>query len=145
VNTGTKLPAAPVIVVPVGVMATMTTSRNHRGTATLLAVTDHPRINPDGRDAWIAEHLNIDRDIVTTVLDVEFEYMIGVGIARPFSPDDTDYEFKYYDPIELLRAPRVVDSLRISHDVERFTGIDAELANDVLNGEHEFLKMRGLA
>jgi hypothetical protein len=109
-------------------------------------MSESGRVDPDGIEFWIAEHLAIDRRTVAAVLKVEFEYMIGIGIARPERPDDVDYQFEFYDPVDLLREPpRYVDCERISEDVEGFLGIAAELANCVLNAELEYLQMRGLA
>lgn len=109
-------------------------------------MSEPSRVDPEGLELWIAEHLGIDRSTVAGVLKVEFEYMIGIGIARPESPNDVDYHFEFYDPIELLREPpRFVDCKRVSEDIERFLGIPSELANTVLDAELDYLRMRGLA
>jgi hypothetical protein len=109
-------------------------------------MSERSRVDPEGLELWIAEHVGIERSTVADVLKLEFEYMIGIGLARPESPDDVDYQFEFYDPIELLRERRgYVDCERISQDVERLLGIPAELANTVLNAELDYLRMRGLA
>ena len=56
----------------------------------------------------------------------------------------TSCRLQFYDPVELLRAPPVVDHQQIAEDVERFTGIPADVANRVLDTELSHLEMRGM-
>ncbi len=78
--------------------------------------------------------------IVEQVLDLEFEFMIGVGIVQV-----PDHEFRYYSPEELQHVGNVVDTERLAQDAERFFTIPAEVALLVFDAEYQFLKMRGLA
>jgi hypothetical protein len=104
-----------------------------------------PIVDPDGIVGWIAEHdADLGHEVISTVLDLEAEYMVGVGIMH--SPDpDARWEFRFYDPDALEGEPMVVDVDRIAHDAEQLAGVPYEVALRVLDGELEFLHVRGLA
>ncbi len=97
-------------------------------------------INAEGQAAWVSEHTDLPQRIVEQVLDLEFEFMIGVGIVQV-----PDHEFRYYSPEELQHVGNVVDTERLAQDAERFFTIPAEVALLVFDAEYQFLKMRGLA
>jgi len=92
-----------------------------------------------GQIAWIAEHTDIPRGTVAAVLELEFDYMVSVGII-----DEPRYELSYYSPTKIRGAPNVVDTDLLARDAERFLGIPTETASKVFDAESEFLQMRGL-
>jgi hypothetical protein len=89
--------------------------------------------------AWISEQTDIPPDIVLAVLELEFEYMVAVGIV-----DLPDYDFNHYSPERLAGAPKMIDPDLLAHDAEEMLGIPASTAAEVLDGETRFLKLRGL-
>lgn len=78
-------------------------------------------------------------DVVGAVLDLGFEYMIGVGIV-----DLPDHEFEVYTRDELRGASQVVDCDQLAVDAEERLGIMSEVATRIFEKESEFLEMRGL-
>ncbi len=96
-------------------------------------------IDAEGQTAWIAEHADLPQATVAAVLELEFEYMIAVGIV-----DVPGHEFHYYRPDELSDAPPEVDCDRLAQDAELILGIPTETANKVFDTESQFLQMRGL-
>lgn len=113
-------------------------------------MSDPPFVSYEGPILYIVEHSDFDRATVQTVLDIELEYMVAVGILGPPVDEHGNpipgfaYPFRWYRPGELDGAPRSVDCWRIAEDAERLAGIDALAANEILNCEAEFLAMRGL-
>ena len=105
---------------------------------------DPPNVHPDGVVWWVAEHTDISLEIVRTVLDLEFEFMVGVGIASSADPSE-QWDFRFYDPAELEPLARNVDLDRIARDAELRAGVPYDVALRVLDGEMNFLQMRGLA
>lgn len=111
---------------------------------------DLPFVHHEGPIMYVVEHTGFDRRTVETVLEIEFEYMVAVGIVGPLEDFEGipvqgwAHQFRWYQPGELDGAPRSIDCWRIAEDVERMTGIDALVANEVLNVEGEYLTMRGL-
>ncbi len=99
-----------------------------------------PNINEEGQVAWIAEHADLPADVVAKVLDLEFEFMVGVGIV-----DLPDYEFRYYTREQLAGSPHVVDTEMLARDAEQVLGIFAEVARQIYDTEQKFLEMRGLS
>jgi hypothetical protein len=100
-----------------------------------------PYVDHVGLVAWTAEHADVDEAVASAVLEVEFEYMVAVGIVQ----DASGYEFRYYDPAELVSAPQEVDTLRIARDAQRLAHVPEALAHRVLEAELQFLEMRGIA
>jgi hypothetical protein len=96
-------------------------------------------INGEGQTLWIAEQLDLPAGVVEAALDLEFEYMVGVGIV-----DIPDYEFEIYSREELGGASDVVDIDRLASDAEERLGIMREIAAPIFEKETEFLEMRGL-
>ena len=101
---------------------------------------DMPYIDPDVQAGWVAEQTGLDIGTVRTVLDLELEYMAGVGIAIP----PLDYQFRFYHAGELDDVPRCVDTLWLARDVERITGIAQAIAHRVFEAELRFLQRYGL-
>ena len=105
---------------------------------------DAPCLDPAALHAWVSEQTGIDSAIVRVVLDVEDEYMWGVGI-NVASDDAPVVEYRYYDPHELLTRPNgsspscAVDPVAIAEDVERFTGVPAVTALRVFDAEDEYV------
>jgi hypothetical protein len=89
---------------------------------------------------------NQPRATVLAVLDVEFEQQVIKGIIEV-----PGYLHKYYSEDERSVLARVApdghpiqDDERLAHDVERFTGISAEVAGEILLAELKYLETRGL-
>lgn len=89
--------------------------------------------------AWVSEQSDIPSEIVNAVLELEFEYMIAIGIV-----DDPDHEFSHYSPERLAGAARMIDSGQIARDAEEMLGVPSATAIEILEGETAFLKLRGL-
>jgi hypothetical protein len=87
--------------------------------------------------AWVCEHSDVDADAARAVLDVEFEYQVGVGIV-----DDPDFEFRYYTRAELVDRPRHVDTQEIARDAERLAGVPYEVGLEVTDWELDYLEHR---
>jgi hypothetical protein len=114
-----------------------------------------PYVHPDGVVWWVAEYTAIPVEIVRQVVELKDEYLIAVGIMYPEDPPEgvTIYQlwpFRCYDPAEpppLLfhDGMQTIDVERICRDAERLLGIPASVAERVLNGEMEYLHMRGIA
>lgn len=104
--------------------------------------TRRPYVDHDGLVAWTAEHADVDEALASAVLAIESEYMVATGIAVS-SPDE--FEFRYYDPVDLATAPGSIDTLRLARDAERLANVPEELAHRVLEAELEFFEMRGMA
>ena len=99
---------------------------------------DH--IDADEQSAWIAERTGVPEADVQAVLDLEFEFMIGVGIVEGAN----DYQLRHYSRDELTSLPPEVDIQRLAQDAETRLGIPEAVAHKVFEAEFEFLKMRGL-
>ena len=99
-----------------------------------------PELDAAEQAAWISEETSLSRDVVDQVLELEFEYLVGVGIAQV-----PDHQFRYYSPDELESSGDVVDVERLARDAERLLGIPPETALQVFEAEHRFLQSKGLA
>lgn len=99
-----------------------------------------PRIDAEGQAIWVAEHTDLPVDVVRKVLELEFEFLVAAGIV-----DAHDYELRYYTRDQLQDVGNVVDTQRLAEDAARLLGVPVEVANEVLDGEYQFLRMRGLA
>lgn len=99
-----------------------------------------PHVDADGQAVWIAEHADLPSDVVAKVLDLEYEFMIGVGII-----DSPDHEFRYYTRNQLEGTPHVVDTELLAQDAEQVLGIMAEVARKIYDTEQKFMEMRGLS
>ncbi|MDQ3660160.1 MAG: YbjN domain-containing protein [Actinomycetota bacterium] len=96
-------------------------------------------VDQEGLIAWISEQTEILATVVAPVLELEFEYLVGVGIV-----EDPGYEFRYYSPERLAGKSKVVDTESLAQDAERMLGILTETAEAVYEAETRFLKMRGI-
>jgi hypothetical protein len=100
-----------------------------------------PRIDPAGQVCWIAEQTDIASNLVETVLDLEFEYMVAAGIAYS---DTAEWHFRYYDP-DSIADSIVIDVDRIATDAERLENVPRDIASRILDSELAYLQMRGIA
>lgn len=121
-------------------IAAAETDGGSSGKASSIPPADAPTVHVEGQAAWIAEHVDVAQEVIEQVLDLEFEFLVGVGIV-----DDPTYNFRYYSVEELEDAERVVDPERLSRDAERILGIPVDLAAQIFEAEYQFLRMRGLA
>ena len=96
-------------------------------------------IDAEGQALWISEHLDLPLGVVESVLALEFEFMVGVGII-----DLPAHVFEIYVRDELLNEAPVVDHERLGADAEQRLGIMKEVAVRILDKELDFLEMRGL-
>lgn len=96
------------------------------------------RIDGEGLAAWIAEHADVDLDVVKDVLELEQDYMVAAGIA--FADDYIPRHYTYNE----VAGSKGVDIERLSHDAERKLNVRAELAHRILTTESKYLVMRGL-
>ncbi len=105
-----------------------------------------PYVDGVGLAAWVAEHTDLPLDVVASVLQVEFEYMIGVGLVSS-DPPGAHYELVYYATGELddVRGTRRFDTDRFTRDAERFTGVGLETIDRIVASEIEYLHLRGIA
>jgi hypothetical protein len=101
-----------------------------------------PYVDHDGLVAWTAEHADVEEAVASAVLAIELEYMVAIGIAL-ISPNQ--FEFRFYDPLDLASAPRSIDTLRLARDAERLANVPEELAHRVFEAELQFSEMRGMA
>jgi hypothetical protein len=102
---------------------------------------EFPYIDPASQVAWIVEHSDIAPDLVETVLDLEFEYMVAAGIAYS---DTAEWAFHYYDPDSITES-NFVDVDRIATAAERLAHVPRDIASRILDIEFEYLRMRGIA
>jgi GTP pyrophosphokinase len=100
---------------------------------------DLPQVDADGAAVWIAEHADIPPRVVRLVLDLEWEFMVGVGIV-----DEPDHEFAWYHPDGLAALPAVVVEEDLVADARRLLGVRPDVAQAVFEREREFLRLRGL-
>jgi hypothetical protein len=93
--------------------------------------------------AWIAEHFDLPLADCDAVLSVEWEFQVATGIAvKP--PGAPDWEFEFYRPEDLAGEAPIVDYNRIARDAETLAGVPHDIGMRVLEGEFEFLRLRGL-
>ncbi len=96
-------------------------------------------VDGDGQAAWISEHADLPLEVVRLVLDLEFEYMVGVGIV-----DDPNRGFRYYSRDDFGTASSDVDTDKIAQDAQRLLDVDSGVAERIFETESAFLRMRGL-
>jgi len=70
-------------------------------------------VNQEGLIVWISEQTEIPQAVVDPVLELEFEYLVAVGIV-----DEPGYEFAHYSPERLAGESKVVDCQRLAQDAE---------------------------
>ena len=96
-------------------------------------------VDAEGQALWISEQLDLPLQVVETVLALEFEFMVGVGIIHL-----PDHNFDIYEPDELAGESQIVDVERLAKDAENRLGIMSEVAAKILEKESDHLAMRGL-
>lgn len=101
-----------------------------------------PQVDEGNLTVFVMEQTGHDRETVTTVLAVEEEHMIARGIIVA---DRHRYEWRYYDPSDLPEVSNCIDTDEVAADVERFTGIGRDVAEQVMFAELSYLEYRGLA
>ena len=92
-----------------------------------------PHVHEEGQVAWIAEHADLPADVVGRVIELEFEYMVGVGIV-----DLPDYEFQHYTRDQLAGTPQVVDTEVVARNAESLLRIPSEVALRIFDFEGDF-------
>ena len=107
---------------------------------------DESAIPSSSRKSTQGRILNRDSNACGGVLQVEFEYMIGVGLVSS-DPPGAHYELVYYATGELddVRGTRRFDTDRFTRDAERFTGVGLETIDRIVASEIEYLHLRGIA
>lgn len=115
--------------------------RSHSRVEACTVIDPLPHIDPEEEDRWVAQRTGIDLATVHTVLSLEFEYMVGAGIA--YSEIGTPWDYQFYEPGE-IRPSEIVDTEQIARDAERLAGIPRDIAARVLDGESEYFVMRGI-
>lgn len=96
-------------------------------------------VDTDGQAAWVSEHTDLPLGVVEQVLELEFEYMVGVGVV-----DDPAFDFRFYSRDDFKGTSRMVDTEQIAQDAQRLLNVDPDVAKRIFDSESEFLRMRGL-
>lgn len=110
-----------------------------------------PQVANEDVVAWITEHLDTDAPTARTVLEMEFEYLAGVGLAFHDCGLWTDQMCPHFSPrwysrdqLDRMGRSGVVDLDSLASDAQRLAGISAELALAILDAEIEYLADRDL-
>jgi hypothetical protein len=117
-------------------------------------MTSGPVVDPEALVEWIADRHEIDSAVVSRVLEIEYEFMVGVGLVSEqlIGADAFEVEiearhgwkWQFYDPSELAPEPAFVDAERIARDAERLADIPFETALEILSAEIDYLEAQGL-
>jgi hypothetical protein len=117
-------------------------------------MTSGPVVDPEALAEWIAQRHEIDRAIVSRVLEIEYEFMVGVGlVSEQLTGADgfeveiearLSWDWQFYDPSELAFEPASFDAERIARDAERLASVPLDVAVEILSAELDYLEEQDL-
>ncbi len=103
---------------------------------------DIVEIDPADQRSWICAQTGHSPEIVQTILDIEWEYMVGVGLVDGLPNEE--FVFWFYDKTFLATAPKCVEPDLIAEDIEKYLKIPCIVSDEVFLAELRYMANLGL-